>query len=242
MARGSPSTSSNPPATPQKDTNANAQLLTPPSTGVFRKIVRFDIDRRSPTKSKRHYLNARKDADESALVEYAELDDSGDDSDISIENCHIASDPPSPMQISLSSVSKNEALVNTSDELLLATPSSPVASIPTSPFPFMKLPLSIRKKVYEALLVVPGLICVRQNHTSYHNEEKAFLYAETRLLLPGIAYALPQITVGGFKARFSRFRYVNAGILRVSKEIHTEAKAVMYVLTRCILYAHWIYY
>ncbi|KAF1966213.1 hypothetical protein BU23DRAFT_518279, partial [Bimuria novae-zelandiae CBS 107.79] len=95
-------------------------------------------------------------------------------------------------------------------------------------FPFMKLPMSVRKRVYEILLVVPGLICVRQNHTSYHSEKKAFLYAENRQLLPGIAYALPQVTVNGFKIRFSRFPCTNAAILCASKEVHGETKAILY--------------
>lgn len=95
-------------------------------------------------------------------------------------------------------------------------------------FPFMKLPLSVRESVYEHLLVVPALICVRQNHTAYHDEKKAFLYAERRELLPGIAYALAQIKVDGFKTRFSRFPGINLGILRASKEVFTEARAIMY--------------
>ncbi|KAF2447327.1 hypothetical protein P171DRAFT_356297, partial [Karstenula rhodostoma CBS 690.94] len=85
----------------------------------------------------------------------------------------------------------------------------------------------IRKKIYTHLLTVPGLICVRQKHTSYHNEEKAFLYAEARLLLPGIAYALPQLTVGGFKVRFSRLGG-DAGILGVCREVYGEARGVLY--------------
>ncbi|OAG06946.1 uncharacterized protein CC84DRAFT_1062284, partial [Paraphaeosphaeria sporulosa] len=96
-----------------------------------------------------------------------------------------------------------------------------------SSFPFMKLPLSIRKRIYIHLLTVPGLICVRQNHTSYHNEEKAFLYAEERQLLPGIAYALPQLVVGGFKTRFARLGG-NVGVLRVCKEVAREARRVLY--------------
>ncbi|KAF2850947.1 hypothetical protein T440DRAFT_366209, partial [Plenodomus tracheiphilus IPT5] len=97
-----------------------------------------------------------------------------------------------------------------------------------TPFPFMKLPLSARNLVYEHLLVVPAIICVRQNHTAYHDEEKAFLYAERRELLPGIAYALAQITVDGFKVQFSRFSTTNINILRVSSKVHTEAKAILY--------------
>ncbi|KAL1606792.1 hypothetical protein SLS60_004199 [Paraconiothyrium brasiliense] len=189
----------------------------------------MDLD--SPTKNKRRF--DRKEKDESVLAEYAELDDINDLSDISISNdTPPNSNPPSPTQDPISSkplcpIIRGDAAVNAQPKALGdATPTS-IGNIITAPFPFLKLPLSIRKIVYSILLVVPGLICVRQNHTCYHDEEKAFLYAEARLLVPGIAYALPQITVGGFKVRLSRFRYANAGILRASKEVLAEAKAVM---------------
>jgi hypothetical protein len=92
----------------------------------------------------------------------------------------------------------------------------------------MKLPLSARNRIYEFLLVIPALICVRQKHTSYHNEKQAYLFAEHREFLPGIAYALPQLTVNGPKFRFARFRSTNTNILQVSKKVHAEAKALMY--------------
>jgi hypothetical protein len=92
----------------------------------------------------------------------------------------------------------------------------------------MNLPLAIRNRIYDFLLVVPALVCVRQKHSVYHAEKQAYLHAENRELLPGIAYALAQLTVGGYKFRFARFRSTNAGILQVSKEMHNEAKAVMY--------------
>ncbi|KAF9698594.1 hypothetical protein EKO04_003587 [Ascochyta lentis] len=98
----------------------------------------------------------------------------------------------------------------------------------TSPFPFMKLPISIRNRICKHLLVIPALICVRQKHTSFHDEKKAFLYAERRSLLPGIAYALAQVKVDGFKTRFSKFPGINLNILRTSREIFAEARAVMY--------------
>ncbi|KAF7570834.1 hypothetical protein PtrCC142_001810 [Pyrenophora tritici-repentis] len=82
--------------------------------------------------------------------------------------------------------------------------------------------------VYTHLLVIPALICVRQNHTSFSDERKAFLYTEGRACLPGIAYALPQLVVSGPKTHFSRFRHTNIAILRVNKEIFAEAKAVLY--------------
>ena len=92
----------------------------------------------------------------------------------------------------------------------------------------MKLPLSVRNRIYNHLLVIPALICVRQNHTIYHAEKQAYLHAEHRELLPGIAYALAQLTVDGYKFRFARFRSTNVNILQVSMKVHAEAKAAMY--------------
>ncbi|KAJ4356172.1 uncharacterized protein N0V89_004202 [Didymosphaeria variabile] len=225
-----PSTACKSPATPQQWRGTAAdQLLTPPLTG---KTVRFLEDDDSRTKNKCRL--DRNKQDESALAEYADLDDLGDLSDISIlDETPAASNPPSPTQDPVSSqplrpVIRDDAAVNAQPKALGDTTLTSTENTITVPFPFLELPLSIRKNIYSMLLVVPGLVCVRQNHTSYHNEEKAFLYAEARLLLPRIAYALPQITVGGFKVRFSRFRYANAAILRVSKEVLAEARAVMY--------------
>jgi hypothetical protein len=98
----------------------------------------------------------------------------------------------------------------------------------SGPFPFMKLPLSVRRRVYEHLLVVPGIICVKQKHTYFHDEKKAFLYAERREFLPGIAYALAQLSVDGNKIRISRIASTNINILGASKEVYAEAKAVLY--------------
>lgn len=104
------------------------------------------------------------------------------------------------------------------------TSPSPTAS----PFPFLNLPPSIRHKIYSYLLVIPALICVRQNHTVFHPERLAFLYTEPRSLLPGIAYALAQTTVSGLKTRLAKFPGTNINILRVSREVFIEARAVMY--------------
>ena len=229
----------NAPTTPQKrGANTNTQLLTPPSTGDFRKAVRFELPTGSPTQSKRRRLHV-KDEDEFALAEYADLDDSDYFSNESVlGESSISSSLEKKNSLNLDSSSPIDERrapgdVENPTSVQLAEPF--VTSDVSQPFPFMKLPKVVRKKVYDFLLVVPGLICVRQNHTSYHNEEKAFLFAETRQLLPGIAYALPQIAVNKFKVRFSRFQYTNAGILRVSKEVYTEARAVMYVCLRISL-------
>lgn len=103
-----------------------------------------------------------------------------------------------------------------------------VTSSTEKPFNFMGLPLAIRRRIYSMALVIPAIICVRQKRTAYSDQKQAYLYAEPRLLLPGIAYALAQLTVDGIKFRFSRFRYTNVSLLRVSRQVHSEAKSVMY--------------
>ena len=92
----------------------------------------------------------------------------------------------------------------------------------------MELPLLARNRIYNILLVIPALICVRQKHTAYHLEKQAYLHAEHREFVPGIAYALAHLTVDGFKFRFARFRSTNVNILQVCKKVHAEARAVMY--------------
>ncbi|KAF3048189.1 ATP synthase F0 subcomplex subunit OSCP atp5 [Didymella heteroderae] len=99
---------------------------------------------------------------------------------------------------------------------------------PSDPFPFLKLPLSVRNRVYEHLLVIPAIICVKQKHSAFHDEKKELLFVARRELLPGIAYGLTQSNVDGSKSRFSRFWSTNLNILRVSKQVFTEARAVMY--------------
>jgi hypothetical protein len=96
------------------------------------------------------------------------------------------------------------------------------------PFNFLGLPLAVRKKIYALILTIPALISVRQNRTCTYNETNAYLFAESRQLLPGIAFALAQLVVDGTKFQYCRYRYANAAILRVSQKIHYEAKEVMY--------------
>lgn len=211
--------------TPQKRGNDGVtQIPTPPSTGGLDEPGQFALPA-ALMKHKRCILRVR-DEDESALAESTELEE---DDLVDISAVSISSSPMVKSYGLQSSVTiaKDNVLPDNEGEALMATSKKTAASLVSSPFPFMELPLSVRKKIYEVLLVVPGLICVRQNHTSYHTEERGFLYTEPRQLLPGIAYALPQTTVNGFKIRFSRFRYTNAAILRTSKEVHDEAKAVM---------------
>jgi hypothetical protein len=82
--------------------------------------------------------------------------------------------------------------------------------------------------VYEHLLVVPALICVRQNHIISRDQDEGRLHTECRDIAPGIAYALAQLAVDGYKARFSRFARTNGNILLASKEVYLEARAVLY--------------
>ncbi|KAF2647833.1 hypothetical protein K491DRAFT_550700, partial [Lophiostoma macrostomum CBS 122681] len=96
------------------------------------------------------------------------------------------------------------------------------------PFNFLGLPLAIRKKVYSLVLTIPALISVRQNRTRTYNESNAYLFADSRYLLPGIAFALAQLVVSGTKFHYSRYSYTNAALLRVSQKIHREAKEIMY--------------
>ncbi|CAI6339560.1 unnamed protein product [Periconia digitata] len=117
------------------------------------------------------------------------------------------------------------------DPLYLVTPKDHGSMQPADkPFDFMGLPLSIRQRIYNMVLVVPAIICVRQKHVAYSNAKSSLLYIkpEDRRLLPGIAYALAKFTVDGTKFRYSRFSSANISMLCVSRQIHSEAKSIMY--------------
>ncbi|KAJ4369174.1 hypothetical protein N0V83_006258 [Neocucurbitaria cava] len=201
-------------------------LLTPPPTGCFGKHVQF-ADEIANMTSKR--MNKIKEGESlTAFFEEAqegsdfELSDISEDETISTDI--ISCTTPSS---TLSVKSKSSVLEKHDPFASLAIAIDAPITI-ASPFPFLKLPLSVRNKIYEHLLVVPAIICVHQNRTSFHDEKRAFLYAERRAYLPGIAYALVQLTVDGYKTRLSRFASCNINVLRASKEVHAEAKAVLY--------------
>jgi hypothetical protein len=202
----------------------NSQLLTPPPTGGLGKRIRF-ANHTETTPSKR--LCGLETLGEFGPTDFVEIQQfSDEDQEIDVSDVgSVKSRSSSP-----STVSHNSSASSPRDKqdgfasLALALHAPEV----TEPFQYMKLPLSVRNRIYGFLLVVPALICVRQNHTVYHTDKQAFLYAEHRELLPGIAFALAQVTVAGLKCRFSRFRSTNVGILRASKQVHAEAKTVMY--------------
>jgi hypothetical protein len=134
--------------------------------------------------------------------------------------------PPSP--ISATSGAPKFITLQKHDHFASIAVTDKVPATFDGPFPFMKLPLSVRRHVYEFLLVIPGIICLRQKHTSFHDEKKAYLHTERREFLPGIAYALAQLSVDGNKIRISRIASTNINILGASKEVYAEAKAVLY--------------
>lgn len=212
----------------------SAYLPTPPSTGGLGKRVRF-----TDLSSFKDYANAKTECSikttegesvdeffhkqqEGSDVELSNASDDNEEEHVSLNNIDGL-----PFPSSTTSSTRRTTLEKHDSFASLALAIDAPATVSTT-FPFMKLPLSVRHQIYKHLLVVPALICVRQNHTSYHDEQKAFLYAERRELLPGIAYALAQCTVDGFQTRFSRFSSTNITILRVSKEVHAEAKPVLY--------------
>ncbi|KAH7359889.1 hypothetical protein BKA66DRAFT_537245 [Pyrenochaeta sp. MPI-SDFR-AT-0127] len=207
-------------------------LLTPPPTGGFNKRVRF-VDTEVTNNTSRH-LNKSKEGE--SLIAFFEDLQEGPDVDLSdisdAETGNSSNDtPPTSLSSSKSATSRGSVLEKHDPFASLAIAiDAPTASTHADlgPFPFLKLPLSARREVYMHLLVIPAIICIRQKYTSFHGEESDFLYAERRELLPGIANALAQITVDGHNVRFSRFAATNINILCVSKEVHAEARTVLY--------------
>jgi hypothetical protein len=234
MESSTPRLSTPRPSTPPPRTG----LLTPPSTGGSRKRVLFVEPQESNKISKRQ--NKSQVHEGETLSEFFEDSKEGLDIEVDIESTASASPTEGSSVTSDTEISvrasplseapyKSDCKAAVADSVLGFSNSYDVATCVTlEAFPFMKLPLIIRNRVYEYILLVPAIICVRQKHTAYHDERKAFLYAERRELLPGIAYALAQTKVDGFKTRFSRFPSINLNILRTSKEVFMEARAIMY--------------
>jgi hypothetical protein len=209
-----------------------AGLLTPPSTGgVDKRLWFYDPTNGAgfSTTIPRRLANPREGE---SPTEFFNDNQEGSDPEIHDESeaeHHSSSDSSSPTSPSLSEPCTFASSVLIKYDFAVALNiAGHASSIIKGPFPFIKLPLSIRTKVYEHLLVIPALICVRQNHTTFHDDSTPFLHAERRVLLPGIAHASPQLTVSGPKIPFSRFAHTNTNILYANKEIHTEAKAILY--------------
>jgi hypothetical protein len=196
--------------------------LTPPSTGDSHKRSSFGNTKHFNANVKRL---SKLEEEELTTTFFSEV---REDSNIELVIFTYWTDnttPPSPVSdLSIASA------ISTEDECDHITSITIIVNtVATSePFPLLKLPLSVRKKVYEHLLVIPALISVRQNRASLYQGKKYYLHAESRELLPGIASALAQLTVNGYKVRFSRFANTNINILLASKEVHAEAKAVLY--------------
>jgi hypothetical protein len=200
--------------------------MTPPPTCGHKKRARFAGAEATNAKSS-HIITSKEgespDAFFEELASDTELHESSDN-----ETIPSASDTAPSSPISATSETPKTTTLQNHDLFNSLAVAVNVPATLTGPFLFMELPLSVRKRVYEHLLVIPGLICVRQNHTSLHDETRTFVNAERREFLPGIAYALAQRSVDGYKTRFSRFASTNINILCASKEVYAETKVVLY--------------
>jgi hypothetical protein len=209
-------------------------LMTPPPTGGHDKRARFagakTIDTGTNTQSRHSVHNKEGESPDDFFEELAFLTEILENSDN--ESISSASDtaPSSP----ISAISETPKFDTSMKHKLCAdfvpTVNFTATATPTGPFSFMKLPLSVRKRVYEHLLVIPGLICVRQNHTASlsPSSSQALLSVERRSLLPGIASAHASLSVSGPKVPLPRIDSTNTAILCASKEVYAEAKTILY--------------
>jgi hypothetical protein len=217
-------TAHDPPKTPPH----SVYPLIPPSTGQSVKLVRFADLAEIDSGSKR--LKQHAESDVLSRLSKQIQENTSDRADKLYTDASLPTEGESATQIATPSVTPvhSRKSIIEKNEFFASLAVAIDTPILEKPFPFMKLPLAIRTRIYEHLVVVPAIICVRQNHTAFHKERQAILYAERRELLPGIAYALTQLTVDGHKSRFSQLAAANVNILRVSKQVHAEAKPIMY--------------
>lgn len=206
-----------------------AYLLTPPPTGRFDKQENF-TDNNINTKINKENPNSRRSTKakegESPTAFFEDTQESSDsdlDGLLDAESITASDDtaPASPV-FTTPNVHSQQTLDLFAPLTFLKSP------VPTEPFPLLSLPISIRNRIYTHLLVVPGLVCIRQNQTAIPTENATFLHTERRSRLPGFSHALARLTVSGSSIPFSRFATTNVGILLASKEIHLEARAVLY--------------
>ncbi|KAH7075549.1 hypothetical protein BKA63DRAFT_533222 [Paraphoma chrysanthemicola] len=195
-----------------------AYLLTPPPTGGFNKQESFN------TASSRRAHKAKEGESPLGFFEDVQEDSAIDLAGLTEDESSSASNNSSPASLASTNLKFYDK-----DDLDLVEPSTSLKTpVPSEPFPFLDLPLSIRNKIYTYLLVIPGLVSLRQNQSSLPTEHTSFLDTERRPLLPGIAYATAHVTVSGRVMPFSHFPYFNVSILQTSKEIHNESRAVLY--------------
>jgi hypothetical protein len=212
------------PTTPPSSSPSQAYLLTPPPTAPLDKRTLLE-DGQLDSSNTLRLFNANDDESPASF-----FDDVNEGSDVEAgEKSETETVPSSEGSLPTSPISSTSPVNekgNLDDDQLFTLLS--VAPAVAEPFSFMKLPIALRRKVYEHLLVIPALICVRQKHRVSEDQEGARLHSERRELIPGIAYALPQLSVDGYKVPFSRFAITNSNILLASKEIYSEARAVLY--------------
>lgn len=227
------------PSIPRPTTPPQYLPLTPPPTGGNDERIPFleplaatHVNKRQTrTEEEEPLVESFKDSNEGSDTEIDSNDDLVNSSFTRSDNSSqpLGESLTAGTSISTASATSASAFVGVSELLSSCVVPSEVCVVHAH-FALLKLPLSARNRVYEHLLTIPAIICVRQKHTAYHDDRKAFLYAERRELLPGIAYALTQTKVDGPKSRLSRFPGTNLNILRTSKEVFTEARSVMYSL------------
>jgi hypothetical protein len=201
-------------------------LLTPPPTGGLDRGYGFADARPANVFSKR--LNTVKEGESPTSF----FGDPAEASDTQLANLSEAEPLPALTDTAPASpVSDVSTAFKTSiadTHNLLAPPSTYVLTpAPTEPFPFLLLPLSIRKKVYQHLLVIPALLVIRQTQTSPPSTSTP---SSDRTLLPGIACAVAYLAVNSSAIPFSCFVHANIFILLASKEIHAEARSILYGL------------
>ncbi|KAH7398853.1 hypothetical protein DE146DRAFT_612772 [Phaeosphaeria sp. MPI-PUGE-AT-0046c] len=203
-----------------------SSLLTPPPTGGSDKRFKF-IDEGLPDTILKRLSKCQEGEYPTAFFEEVE-----EGSDVDIDESEeeptspIVDTPPTSATTAISSTSNGSNFER--NDLFAPGVAKTAAFVITEPFPLLRLPISLRTKVFEHLLVVSGLICVRQKQATLDQVDAGYLHAEPREVLPGIDHAVGQLSVNGRKISFPRFASTNSNILLASKDIHAEASAVLY--------------
>lgn len=171
-------------------------LLTPPPTGGFEKPEQYSSDETeklvspglpSPVTFKRLELPTRNLFNDEADFSYsprASIEDSQGTISSSLADSSTWDTESSTSSLTELSESEDEDGCQPLDYFAALTFPQKCRPVEGS-FNFLGLPVVVRKRIYALILTVPALISVRQNRTRTYNESNAYLFAESRSLLPG---------------------------------------------------------
>ena len=207
--------------TPPHQVQYKIGILTPPLTERGQKRVQFLESDCSKSQKKRFSSNREVKATLMDREKTLTRNSENDLSDVSIAGVL----EPKPIKNYTHPI--HTAKLNNDNEVTTFTSTLVISALPGR-IEFMRLPPSIRKKIYHLLLTVPAIICLRQNRSPYEHIPAPWCNITEVRLLAGLAFVATQHTSNGLKSRMQHHQYTNVAILCANRKVHKEAKEILY--------------